>query len=365
MKVLKIVLTGGPRAGKTSIIPKMKEYLESLPNAHVFVIPETATELFKFGMEISNDKQKALVFQDIVYTFQKAKEDAMKKYMENLSDDANVFIIYDRGIMDNRAYLEDNEFDDILKKYNDNELSILSNYDVVFGLCSSSKIKGQYEKGSNEARYEDECEAKFRDARTIESWSLHQNFKIIDATDKFEDKINIVMDELKSICNNQEKRTYKRYMFECPFNLKVLEQYNAKKTKSIDYYINYYFKDAVFVAEKRMYKDASAYNVKVKKINSDEEITIKNQNLSYDEFNEILNYNRIDKILYKTTYIFIKDNQVWNLYLIGGKYFLEVETSLQHPNVELPKELDNAIEISNEVYYDQIANLGFNRTLNL
>ena len=267
--------------------------------------------------------------------------------------------------MDNRAYLEDREFVDILQKYNDNELNVLSNYDVVFGLCSSSKLEGQYEKGSNAARYEDECEAKFRDARTIESWSLHQNFKIIDATDKFEDKINIVMDELKSICNNQEKRTYKRYMFECPFNLNVLEQYNAKKTKSIDYYINYYFKDAVFVAEKRMYKGASAYNAKVKKINSEEEITIKNQNLSYDEFNEILNYNRIDKILYKTTYTFIKDNQVWNLYLIGGKYFLEVETSLQHPNVQLPKELNNAIEISNEVYYDQIKDLGFNRTLNL
>lgn len=229
MKILKIVLTGGPRAGKTSIIPKMKEYLESLPNAHVFVVPETATELFKFGMEISNDKQKALVFQDVVYTFQKAKEDAMKKYMENLPEDANVFIIYDRGIMDNGAYLEDNEFDDILQKYNDNELNVLSNYDVVFGLCSSSKLKGQYEKGSNAARYEDEYEAKFRDARTIESWSLRQNFKIIDATDKFEDKINIVMDELKSICNNQEKRTYKRYMFERPFDLNVLEQYNAKK----------------------------------------------------------------------------------------------------------------------------------------
>lgn len=365
MKVLKIVLTGGPRAGKTSIIPKMKEYLESLPNTHVFVVSETATDLFKFGIEISNNKQKALVFQDIVYSYQKAKEDAMEKYMQNLPDDANVFIIYDRGIMDNRAYLEDNEFDDILQKYSDNELRVLSNYDVVFGLCSSSKLKGQYEKESNVARYEDEKEAKQRDDRTIESWNLHQNFKIIDATDEFDDKINIIMEELKNICNNKEKRTYKRYMFDCPFDLKVLDKYEAKKTKSIDYYLNYYIKNTIFVAEKRMYKNASSYNMKVKKINSEEELSVKNQNLSYEEFNELLNYNRIDKILYKTAYTFIKDNQIWNLYLIGGKYFLEVETTLQHPNVKLPKELNNAIEISNEVYYDQIANLGFNRTLNL
>lgn len=365
MKILKIVLTGGPRAGKTSIIPKIKEYLESLSNANVFVMPETATELFKYGMEISNDNEKTLVFQDIVYNYQKAKEEAIEKYMQNIPDDANVFIIYDRGIMDNRAYLEDKEFEDILQRYGDNELSVLNNYDIVFGLCSSSKLKGQYEKTSNEARYENELEAKYRDDRTIDSWKLHQNFKIIDATEEFDDKISIVMEELKNICNNQEKRTYKRYMFEGPFDLKILEQYDAKKTKSIDYYINYYIKNAIFIAEKRIYKDASSYNVKVKKINGEEEIIIKNQNLLYNEFNELLNYNRIDKILYKTTYTFIKDNQIWNLYLIGGKYFLEVGTTLQHPSVELPKDLNNAIEISNEVYYDQIKDLGFNRTLNL
>ena len=81
------------------------------------------------------------------------------------------------------------------------------------------------------------------------------------------------------------------------------------------------------------------------------------------EFNDILDHNRIDSMHYLKTYTFIKDNQIWNLLLIDGQYFLEVETTIQHPDVILPKELCDAIPITNSTYYDLISELGYKRTL--
>ncbi|MBO5096405.1 MAG: AAA family ATPase [Bacilli bacterium] len=365
MKVLKIVLTGGPRAGKTSLIPIIKEKLEKQENSYVIIVPETATELAKMGIRPSTDKEKTLVFQDIIYTLQKAKEDAIEKIIKTYPDNSKVYVIFDRGILDNRAYLNEEEFDDILNCYNDAELRIVDNYDAVYGLCSSSHIEGQYETESNEARYEDEEEAKCVDDRTIESWKLHRNYKIIDATDSFKQKENLILQSLTNLCEEKDKKTFRRFIFNEPFDMNILKKYNAKKIQGIDYYMNYYDKNILFIGEKRKYKDFCSYNMKLKTYDNDKEITFKEKTLSDIDFNDLLNYNKIDRIIYKTVYTFINNRQVWRLILSDGKYFLEVETSLQHPEITLPKELNNAIEISNEVYYDIISNLGYKRTLKL
>ena len=49
MDIVKIVFTGGPCAGKTSIIKKIKKYLKE-KNYEVIVVPETATLLKEAGI---------------------------------------------------------------------------------------------------------------------------------------------------------------------------------------------------------------------------------------------------------------------------------------------------------------------------
>ena len=63
------------------------------------------------------------------------------------------------------------------------------------------------------------------------------------------------------------------------------------------------------------------------------------------------------------------ENNGYEAYLVGG-YVRDMVLGKKTYDIDictnaLPKELNNAIEISNEVYYDIISNLGYKRTLKL
>ena len=68
--VKKIVLTGGPCAGKTTALAKIEQDLISL-GYKVFVVGESATELIKSGVRPFGDKCLNLVeFQKIIMLYQ-------------------------------------------------------------------------------------------------------------------------------------------------------------------------------------------------------------------------------------------------------------------------------------------------------
>lgn len=363
MKVFKIVLTGGPRAGKSDILIAIKEHLEKKEDTQVIIVPETATLLSDNGIKPPKEKHNTLIFQDIVYTVQLAKENAAAKSIKMLPPYLNVYVIHDRGIMDNRAYLTDAEFENIIKRYNNYELRILDNYDLVFGLSSSAHLKGQYETNSNKARFESEKEAQILDKRTLNTWMLHRNYQIIDPTEDFNDKINIIKKQLDDFCEQKQKKYIKRFYFNGPFNLKVLDNYEYKALNKTQYFLNSYEENKLFIAERKSLNDYSSYTIKQKKYYEEFEEYYEDRTVPIHEFNDILDHNRIDSMHYLKTYTFIKDNQIWNLLLIDGQYFLEVETTIQHPDVILPKELCDAIPITNSTYYDLISELGYKRTL--
>lgn len=363
MQVFKIVLTGGPRGGKSSVIEEIKNKFSKEENTHVIIIPETATLLDKNGIPPVGDKKKVLAFQDIVYTLQRAKETAVSNVIKAYNNDSIIFVIHDRGIMDNRAYLEDEEFEDILKRYNDSELKIIDNYDLVLGLCSSSKIEGEYETLSNPSRFETANEAILRDKRTLDCWKLHRNYKIIDATEIFEEKIELVLKEIENLANHNSEKKIQRYLFNTPFNLNALLKEDTAKFKQTNYYIHSEIKEEIHTLSEKRYNGYSSYNLNIKKIIDDKEITIKDEIITEEEARKILIHNVINRMENVIIYTFIRNCQVWRLILNDGKYFLEVETTPQHPTVELPDELSDAIFITNDYFYKLNNDLGLKRSL--
>jgi predicted ATPase len=133
-RITKIVLTGGPAAGKTTLISRILKEFKQDDGWKVITIPETATELISgFGIKPFGNCMSMLAFQDFVIADQIHKETLALKAAQIVPED-NVLIIYDRALMDDKAYITDAEFVQTLAKFGRTEDNVLANYDAVLHL---------------------------------------------------------------------------------------------------------------------------------------------------------------------------------------------------------------------------------------
>lgn len=192
--VKKIVLTGGPSSGKSSSLELIHKHLTNLGYV-VLIVNESATELINSGIKpIGENKLRMIDFQDVILRYQLFKENLFEETANNYMD-KDIVILYDRGVMDNKAYITDDEFSALLKKYNLNELDLVNRYDVVIHLETGAK-KNFYDTENNKARYDSIEEAIKLDDRTYYAWSNHKNLYKIKCNDIFEEKqreiINVI-----------------------------------------------------------------------------------------------------------------------------------------------------------------------------
>ena len=121
--IRKIVLTGGPGSGKTTVIESIKKNYGG--KYKVVVSDETASHLMGMGIRPFGDNPVPLLdFQELVLREQLSKEELINMALEYLPD-KDIIVIFDRGILDNIAYISEEEFQTILKrleeKYGENE----------------------------------------------------------------------------------------------------------------------------------------------------------------------------------------------------------------------------------------------------
>ena len=172
-KITRIVLTGGPAAGKTTLISRILKEFTQEKGWKVVIIPETATELISgFGIGPFPGCMSMLEFQYFVIEDQLHKERLALKAAETVPEE-KVLIIYDRAIFDDKAYISDEEFREVLAHFGKTEEELLAGYDAVLHLVSCAKgAEFAYDYG-NAARYETVEQARAIDDRTIRAWSAH------------------------------------------------------------------------------------------------------------------------------------------------------------------------------------------------
>ena len=148
--VRKIVLTGGPGSGKTTVLNKIKQIYEQ-QGIKVIVVSETATDLLNSGISFLDNTISLLDFQEMVLRLQLTKEDIVDRTI-NYSTKEDILVIYDRGTIDNTAYISKEEFDIILKRVcNDSFSDLLNRYDLVINLVGREDF---YTTENNKARSE-------------------------------------------------------------------------------------------------------------------------------------------------------------------------------------------------------------------
>ena len=157
----------------------------------VITIPETATELISgFGIKPFGGCVSMEDFQYFVIADQLHKESLALRAAEMVPEE-KVLIIYDRAVLDDKAYISDEQFAQTLSSFGKTEEQILSGYDAVLHLVTCAKgAEYAYDFG-NAARYETVEGARLKDDLTLRAWSAppcaarHRQLR-----KTFEDKIN-------------------------------------------------------------------------------------------------------------------------------------------------------------------------------
>ena len=217
--ITRIVLTGGPAAGKTTLISRILKEFRQEDGWKVITIPETATELISgFGIRPFGNCVSMEDFQYFVIEDQLHKERLALKGAEMVPED-KVLIIYDRAVLDDKAYISDAQFAKTLAHFGKTEQEVLAGYDAVLHLVTCAKgAEFAYNYG-NAARYETVEVAREKDDLTLRAWSTHPAVYVIDNSVNFEDKIDRAIAQIYRIIGQaapeQGKKKYNDAMPDC------------------------------------------------------------------------------------------------------------------------------------------------------
>ena len=347
MNVYKIVLTGGPGGGKSSILNEIKKRFTNY-NTRVITVNETASIM-------GNDNLKPVecnnpfAFQDQVYLIQNAREDAADALAEFFGAE-NVIIVYDRGVLDNRAYLKPGQFEEILYNHQGNEMEILDKYDLVINLMTAAHLDGKYQKESNPIRSENPDEALELDKKTLDSWIFHRNLYNVEATDNFDDKVERVIDIVKENLDKTKKAPIKYPLGYYTDGVKWFIDNNDLKSIYVEDYYLINKEDKKVILSKRSLGEDVSYLYKeldLTKVNS----LVDEHPLNELQAKQLLCLHppkfRVEKNIYRFNY----DNQIMELAKMKDMCVLEVINPAPNKEITLPDELfplssskDNYIE---------------------
>ncbi len=207
--IKKIVLTGGPGTGKTTVLEKIKE-VYSLQGYRVIIIDETATYLILKGIKPFGDEAIDIVdFQELVMRMQLAKEEVFEKAAKMMGEE-NVIIVYDRGTIDNSAYINASQFQEVLTRLNNVKsfADLMNNYDLIIDLVGRRDF---YTLENNEARSEDPDTALELGNNTLKSWIGHSKVKIVMPKDTMDEKVKEVLNIINELLNEKQVKRQDKY----------------------------------------------------------------------------------------------------------------------------------------------------------
>lgn len=145
-RVLRIVLTGGAAAGKSSILTQLTTDLRSsdlrsrswdFPTA---IVPECATQLLEKGYTPERYGQAA--FQHTVFRHQLQNENSAFRKMlpQSKSSGKPVVLLCDRGLCDGGAYIQEETFTTICRSFDYSRKRLLGRYQAVLFLDSAATL---------------------------------------------------------------------------------------------------------------------------------------------------------------------------------------------------------------------------------
>ena len=178
----RIVLTGGPGAGKTATLELIRQSFCE----HVHILPESASLVFGGGFPRLPSLAAARAAQRAIYYVQRELEEA---HVDNAA-----ILLCDRGTVDGAAYWPGP--DELWTSVGTTLDRELARYAAVIHLRTPGAHGGYNQQ--NPLRTESAREAALRDGRIFDAWRAHPRRYIVDATPDFLAKAAHVLDHIRS-----------------------------------------------------------------------------------------------------------------------------------------------------------------------
>ena len=202
-QIKKIVLTGGPCAGKTTAMVKVIEHFSSL-GYKVFTIPEVPTMFTQAGMNYLTSN-KDFFFEGEKATFQTQinLEDSFQRMAETLQQPA--IIVCDRGTMDISTYLTPDFWNRIISEEGYTNSQLRDRYDAVLHLVSAADGAEQFYTTANNAQRLEQADeeglkiARELDKKIVSAWKGHPHLRVINNHEDFNNKLNRVLKEISNV----------------------------------------------------------------------------------------------------------------------------------------------------------------------
>lgn len=176
---MKVVLTGGPCGGKTTMTQAIKkEFGDS-----VVIVPEAASLLFTGGFPRARNPQEMIYQQRAIYFLQREMEDLLSV------SNPNKTILCDRGTLDGQAYWPVEAPVSFLPSVGTTLQKELERYDAILHLETT---QGNYDT-TNPLRIETHSQALEIDKKLQVAWSLHPNWQLIRNSRHFFKKFESVL----------------------------------------------------------------------------------------------------------------------------------------------------------------------------
>lgn len=187
----RIVLTGGPGAGKTAVLEMVRRSLCQ----HVKVLHESASIVFGGGFPRDEDDECLRAAQRAIFHVQRE--------LEVIGDvHGPAIVLCDRGTIDGLAYWP-GPVEDFWASTGASWDTELARYDAVIHLRTPSPSRGY--NHANPLRTESPSAAAEIDARILEVWAPHPRRHVVESTDDFLEKataaLMILRAELPECCS--------------------------------------------------------------------------------------------------------------------------------------------------------------------
>lgn len=353
MQITKIVITGGPCAGKTTAMSWIQSNFTKKGYSVLFV-PETATELITGGVAPWTCGSN-VDYQQCQMKLQLEKERIFAQGAATMPVN-KVLIVCDRGALDNKAYMTDLDFACVLESLGCNEVELRDNYDAVFHLVTAAKgAEKFYTTANNAARTETVEQAAALDDKLIAAWTGHPHLRVIDNATDFEDKLKRLIAEISSFLGEPEPYEIERkFLIEYPDVAELEKLPNCQRVEIIQTYLTAPEGEESRVRQRGIDGNYIYFQTTKKKVTDLKRVEVERR-LSKDEYLRLLmDADPNCRPIRKTRYCLTHDNQYFEIDVYPfwqDKAIIEIELADENAEIRFPKQIRVIKEVTEDDSY--------------